>query len=115
MPSRIFQQEFECVFNVDAGYAFDWNDITASMEGNDNFVFERRPKGMYVAGVDLGQQVDHTTMSVLEILGPTRRMVFHKVWDLKMKWIEMATDISQYLSAWSPGLVLVDCTDLVGE
>lgn len=110
MPSATFRQEFECEFNIEEGFAFDWYDLTAAMDENVERKFPRHPHGIYVAGVDLGQRVDHTALTILEVLGPTRRMVFHHVFDLRRKWVDMATQINEFFNIWQPGLVLVDCT-----
>ena len=110
MPESLFLQEYECVFGIDEGFAFDWNDITAAMDGNKKRKFTRVPEMMYVGGIDIGQKVDYTVLTILEVMGTSKRMVFHYVWPLNMRFMDMTSQIAHHLDQWNPSLVVADVT-----
>jgi len=117
MPTRLFEQEFCCAFNADEGSAFNLKDIvrTCVIEQRD---FKRdNEHGMYVGGVDLGRNQDHTVITILRCDRPrfeqTSQVLAYE-FAIGEDWTPIAADIYQLMMYWKPRLTLFDQTG-IGE
>jgi phage FluMu gp28-like protein len=110
MPVRQFEAEYCCVFHTDSNMVFVQDEIKAACILDKNRLYERNHGGIYTAGIDLGQRVDHSVLTVLECIGPIRRMVFHYRWDLHKPWGEIVAEMDDFIKIWNPKLVVVDRT-----
>ncbi len=112
MAPSLFQQEYACAFNSNDGFAFNIDHVYRAAKIEQR-VFKPLHNSVYVAGVDLGRNQDHTVMTVLRVYDNNwREMVFHNQWDLREDWRMIFADILQYLGEWNPKLTLVDETGI---
>ncbi len=111
MPRRLFEQEYCCIFNLDEGYAFDYNMVKKACIIQDR-VFERLDEDgvAYFGGLDLGQKVDHSVLSILEWDHGKRFQVFNYEWELDTPWTTVAAETAMFLHAWKPDLTFIDST-----
>jgi len=108
MSKNLFEQEYECKFNLDTGFAFEFEDIEACTKGNSNREFTRIHDGQYVAGIDLGRNRDHSVLVVLQWRNPYFRMVEMNMWDLNLRWQYILDDMIEKLKVWSPDVTFID-------
>jgi hypothetical protein len=113
-PPNLFEQEYECKFNFDTAFAFPWDQVESSCI-NKNRNFTRDDQSWYFGGVDLGKNKDHTVLSIFKWRAPMYDMVFHKQWDLHLKWSEILDGVLNYMAIWKPNRTLFDITGPVGE
>jgi hypothetical protein len=110
MPPRQFEAEYCCVFNTDSNMLLDRAQVDSACSLDPNASYRPKPGARYVAGIDLGQRVDHSVLSIFELIGPIRKMVFHYRWDLNRQWTDMVNEMNEFISQWNVELVLVDRT-----
>jgi len=118
MPRQQFEAEYCCVFYRDSAMAFPIDQVEAAchLDPNPDKGYERkdRPFVYYVGGLDLGQSQDHSALTIMEVTGPVRKMVFHKQYPLDAPWYEMVADWDLVVRHWKPHYILVDRTGAVG-
>jgi hypothetical protein len=110
MPRRQFEAEYCCKFNVDEQHAFERQHIIDACVLDPNKSRRPRPGKRYYVGVDLGQRKDHTVMSVIECVGPVRRLMFHYRWDLHISWEQMKSEMNEFYQIWKPVMTMMDRT-----
>jgi len=107
-PRLQFEAEYECKFNFDTGFAFDWKQVDDATVGHNQRSFYREQDGIYVGGVDLGRNRDHTVLTIFEWNPPVWKMVGHKQWDTGLLWEEIFSEMTEMFDFWRPQYTIVD-------
>ncbi len=111
-PRAKFEAEYMCKWDFDTGFAFDWDDVDNACIGHTQRHFPRTDTGLYVGGIDLGRNRDHTVITILKWQKPVWWMVYHKEYDLGLSWEEILRDLEHEMAYWQPNYTVVDKTGI---
>lgn len=111
MPEKSFKQEYECVWDLDEGFAWDYESIiNAQIMPPENIPPE--PKVKYVAGMDVAKKPAETVLVIFKVTPMnTLQQVFMDK-ESKTDWPEILSSMVDGVMTYKPSFMCFDRTGI---
>ncbi len=111
MPEKSFKQEYECIWDLDEGFAWDYDSIVnAQILPPENIPPEARAK--YVAGMDVAKKPAETVLIILKVSPMNTLQQVYMDKESKSDWPEILSNMADGVMAYKPSYMCFDRTGI---
>jgi len=111
MPKKSFDQEYLCQWDLDEGFAWDYEVVLKSLVMPPENI-PPEPKVPYVAGIDVAKSPAETVLWIAKVtpMNTLQQVYIDRMGG--MDWSEMIRDVMAGIVAYKPSMVCFDATGI---
>ena len=111
MPEKSFKQEYECIWDLDEGFAFDYDSIlNAQIMPAENIPPEARAK--YVAGMDVAKKPAETVLWIAKVTPMNTLQQVYMDRESRSDWPDILSSMIDGVMAYKPSFMCFDRTGI---